>query len=192
MRSSRRGKGACSSERTGWLTPYEVETLFSDALWAGRGSRLDVRVPARTSEAGVTWIRAAFRSPAQARHRRQRAPRRVLELHRYRYRLLTRTAPACGFPDVEPPAESTTRRPRARPEGPGVPDPGSPTRAHTSWPRGAVRRSSCAHRILRARASDPTGIPVSGERCALPEEELNGPKGNRTPVTDVRGRCPNR
>lgn len=55
-----KGQGSLSSERTGWLTPYEVETLFSDALWAGRGSRLDVRVPARISEAGVTWIRQRF------------------------------------------------------------------------------------------------------------------------------------
>ena len=29
-------------------------------MWAGRGSRLDVRVPARISEAGVTWIRQRF------------------------------------------------------------------------------------------------------------------------------------
>lgn len=55
-----RGHGSLRSERTGWLTPYEVETLFSDALWAGRGSRLELSVPARTSEAGVTWIRQRF------------------------------------------------------------------------------------------------------------------------------------
>lgn len=55
-----RSQGSVRSERTGWLTPYEVETLFSDALWAGRGSRLDVRVPARTSDAGVTSIRQRF------------------------------------------------------------------------------------------------------------------------------------
>ena len=55
-----KGAGSQRSERTGWLTPYEVETLFSDALWAGRGSQLDLRVPARTSEAGVNWIRQRF------------------------------------------------------------------------------------------------------------------------------------
>ena len=55
-----RNQGSMRSERTGWLTPYEVETLFSDALWAGRGSRLDVRVPARISEEGVSWIRERF------------------------------------------------------------------------------------------------------------------------------------
>lgn len=48
------------SERTGWLTPYEVETLFSDAMWAGQGSKLDVAVPARTSEDGLAWIRSRF------------------------------------------------------------------------------------------------------------------------------------
>lgn len=48
------------SERTGWLTPYEVETLFSDALWAGHGARLEVSVPARTSEEGLAWIRSRF------------------------------------------------------------------------------------------------------------------------------------
>ena len=55
-----KGPGSLRSERTGWLTPYEVETLFSDALWSGRGSQLELRVPARTSEAGVDWIRQRF------------------------------------------------------------------------------------------------------------------------------------
>ena len=54
------GPGSQRSERTGWLTPYEVETLFSDALWAGRGSQLELRVPARTGDAGVDWIRQRF------------------------------------------------------------------------------------------------------------------------------------
>lgn len=48
------------SERTGWLTPYEVETLFSDAMWAGHGAKLDVAVPAKTSEDGLAWIRSRF------------------------------------------------------------------------------------------------------------------------------------
>ncbi len=55
-----KGQSTVRSERTGWLTPYEVETLFSDALWAGRGSHLDVRVPARISDDGVSWIRERF------------------------------------------------------------------------------------------------------------------------------------
>ena len=48
------------SERTGWLTPYEVETLFSDAMWAGQGASLEVSVPARTSDDGLAWVRARF------------------------------------------------------------------------------------------------------------------------------------
>ncbi len=48
------------SQRSGWLTPYEVETLYTDALWAGRGARLEVSVPARTSEEGLGWIRDRF------------------------------------------------------------------------------------------------------------------------------------
>jgi hypothetical protein len=55
-----KGTGSQRSERTGWLTPYEVETLFADALWAGRGAQLELRVPARTSDAGVDWIRQRF------------------------------------------------------------------------------------------------------------------------------------
>ena len=51
------------SERTGWLTPYEVETLFADALWAGQGARLEVSVPARTSDAGLDAIRERFERP---------------------------------------------------------------------------------------------------------------------------------
>lgn len=52
--------GRLRSQRTGWLTPYEVETLFSDALWAGQGARLELAVPAMTSDDGVSWIRARF------------------------------------------------------------------------------------------------------------------------------------
>jgi hypothetical protein len=54
------GGGTSRYERTGWLTPGEVDTLFSDALWAGSGSRLEVSLPAMTSEAGVIWIRERF------------------------------------------------------------------------------------------------------------------------------------
>lgn len=54
------GPGPRLSQRVGWLTPYEVETLFADALWAGRGAQLDVAVPALTSDAGVAWVRDRF------------------------------------------------------------------------------------------------------------------------------------
>lgn len=59
-RLDKRGVARMRSERSGWLTPYEVETLFSDAVWAGQGAKLDVEVPARTSEDGLAWIRARF------------------------------------------------------------------------------------------------------------------------------------
>ena len=48
------------SQRSGWLTPYEVETIYADALWGGRGARLEVSVPARTSDEGLVWIRERF------------------------------------------------------------------------------------------------------------------------------------
>lgn len=44
-------------QRAGWLTPYEIEILFADAAWAGRGAALEVAVPARTSEDGLARIR---------------------------------------------------------------------------------------------------------------------------------------
>ncbi len=59
-RLDKRGPATMRSERTGWLTPYEVETLFSDAMWAGHGAELDVAVPAKTSEDGLAWIRSRF------------------------------------------------------------------------------------------------------------------------------------
>ena len=55
-----RDGGGKVSQRVGWLTPYEVETLCADALWVGKGAQLDVTVPARTSEAGVAWVRDRF------------------------------------------------------------------------------------------------------------------------------------
>jgi len=55
-----REHGAKLSQRVGWLTPYEVETLCADAMWAGKGAQLDVAVPARTSDAGVAWVRDRF------------------------------------------------------------------------------------------------------------------------------------
>lgn len=54
------GPGPLRFERSGWLTPGEVETLFSQALWAGSGSRLEVSLPATASDAGLTGIRARF------------------------------------------------------------------------------------------------------------------------------------
>lgn len=56
----RRAQGGGSSERTGWLTPYEVDTLRADALWAGHGAELSVAVPEGTSEDGLHWVRQRF------------------------------------------------------------------------------------------------------------------------------------
>ena len=57
-RLERGGVGPVRRERKGWLTPYELETLYSDALWAGQGARLEVAVPARTSEDRLAGIRS--------------------------------------------------------------------------------------------------------------------------------------
>lgn len=53
-------RGNQSSERTGWLTPYEVDTLFADALWAGTGSQLEVAVPEGTTDDGLYWVQQRF------------------------------------------------------------------------------------------------------------------------------------
>jgi len=42
----------------GWLTPYEVEILRSEARRAGPGAQLDLFLPARASEEGVAWVRS--------------------------------------------------------------------------------------------------------------------------------------
>ena len=57
-RLQRRGVGPLRNERTGWLTPYELEALYSDALWAGHGASLEVAVPARTSDDRLAGIRS--------------------------------------------------------------------------------------------------------------------------------------
>ena len=59
-RLEKRGVASMPSERAGWLTRYEVENLVSDAMWAGHGAKLEVSVPARTSEDGLGWIRNRF------------------------------------------------------------------------------------------------------------------------------------
>jgi hypothetical protein len=53
-------RGVQSSERTGWLTPYEADTLFADALWAGTGSQLEVAVPEGTTDDGLYWVQQRF------------------------------------------------------------------------------------------------------------------------------------
>lgn len=44
--------------RVGWLTPYEVEMLRSEARSVGSGAQLELFVPAGASEDGVTWVRS--------------------------------------------------------------------------------------------------------------------------------------
>ncbi len=59
-RLEKRGVARAGRERSGWLTPYEVDTLFSDALWAGQGANLDVCVPARATDEALAWVRSRF------------------------------------------------------------------------------------------------------------------------------------
>jgi acyl carrier protein len=47
-------------ERAGELTPYAAEEIVDDALRAGRGARLEVTVPAVTTDAGLAWVRDQF------------------------------------------------------------------------------------------------------------------------------------
>lgn len=44
--------------RIGWLTPYELEILRSEVRSAGSGAQLDLFVPARSSEEGLSWVRS--------------------------------------------------------------------------------------------------------------------------------------
>jgi len=47
-------------QRADELTPYSAEEIADDALRAGRGARLEVTVPAATSDAGVAWVQDQF------------------------------------------------------------------------------------------------------------------------------------
>ena len=53
------GKSGSTLQRTGWLTPYIVETIGEDAVHAGRGSQLHVTVGARTT-GGLARVRRQF------------------------------------------------------------------------------------------------------------------------------------
>src|SRR5882724_3661388 len=46
--------------RADLLTPYAAEEIADDALRAGRGARLDVTVPAATTDAGLAWVLDQF------------------------------------------------------------------------------------------------------------------------------------
>ena len=47
-------------ERAGWLTPYSAEIITEDALRAGRGTRLDVRLAGSTSAGILSWVQHQF------------------------------------------------------------------------------------------------------------------------------------
>jgi acyl carrier protein len=47
-------------ERAGWLTPYCAEIITEDALRAGRGTRLDVRLAGSTSDGILSWVQHQF------------------------------------------------------------------------------------------------------------------------------------
>jgi acyl carrier protein len=46
--------------RSGWLTPYVTETIVADAVRAGRGSRLEITVPASVPLAAAERVDACF------------------------------------------------------------------------------------------------------------------------------------
>jgi len=46
--------------RADLLTPYATEEIADDALRAGRGARLEVTVPAVTTDAGLAWVHDLF------------------------------------------------------------------------------------------------------------------------------------
>jgi acyl carrier protein len=53
------GRGA-GVERAGRLTPYDAQTIVDDALYAGRGARLDVELPPGLTDAEVTSVADRF------------------------------------------------------------------------------------------------------------------------------------
>ena len=54
------GKPAIVLHRTYLLTPYTVETIAEDALWAGRGAGLDLMVAADATAADVARVQELF------------------------------------------------------------------------------------------------------------------------------------
>ena len=52
------GRPTGTIERTGWLTPYTVETIVDSALRAGPGARLEVAVPPTVGNRALMRIRA--------------------------------------------------------------------------------------------------------------------------------------
>src|SRR5438046_321250 len=53
-------RGTGGLERSGELTPYEIEVLVADALRAGPGARLEMELSASTDDAGLAATRKRF------------------------------------------------------------------------------------------------------------------------------------
>ena len=53
-------RGAGSVERALRLTPYAAQTIADDALHAGRGTRLELEVPAAASDRDMATVQACF------------------------------------------------------------------------------------------------------------------------------------
>jgi CheY-like chemotaxis protein len=47
-----------SIERSGLLAPYAIESIVEDALWMGRGTRVEVRIAQHARPDDVAWLRA--------------------------------------------------------------------------------------------------------------------------------------
>jgi CheY-like chemotaxis protein len=54
-----------STERSGYLTPYAIEGILEDALWMGRGARVEVRLARQALPDDVSWLRARLAGLAQ-------------------------------------------------------------------------------------------------------------------------------
>ena len=52
-----RDRGLGSIERSGFLSAYAIEGILEDALWMGRGTRVEVRLSAEAAPADVRWVR---------------------------------------------------------------------------------------------------------------------------------------
>lgn len=49
-------RGVGSIERSGFLTAYGVEGILEDALWMGRGTRVEVRLSSNATPGDVAWL----------------------------------------------------------------------------------------------------------------------------------------
>src|SRR5690349_21424289 len=64
-RTLARDRGMGSIERSGFLTSYAIEGILEDALWMGRGTRVEVRLAPHALPDDVGWLRARLAGLAQ-------------------------------------------------------------------------------------------------------------------------------